>query len=259
MTRVVNIRHESCDVYIGRAGNGESGCFGNPHYIGYCDICRVAHSREQAVAAYKRDFIYKILTDRVFRDKVQALKDKALGCFCKQPDKDVLCHGDIIAEYLNINKYSGHITTLKQDEVFVFGSNLNGFHGAGSAGFASFGVAGNCWREFKYDKKPDGWRGKWNVKGVGEGFQEGTEGKSYALPTVTVAGAKRSRTLEDITVSWFKFLGFASSHPQLKFFIAQENKMGLNGYTPEEMASVFVWAGDQNNIWFEHDFSLLLL
>lgn len=29
-TRVVNIRKESCDVYIGRAGQGKDGYFGNP-------------------------------------------------------------------------------------------------------------------------------------------------------------------------------------------------------------------------------------
>lgn len=29
-TRVVNIRKETCDVYIGRAGYGKDGYFGNP-------------------------------------------------------------------------------------------------------------------------------------------------------------------------------------------------------------------------------------
>lgn len=29
-TKVVNIFHEKCDVYIGRKGKGEDGYFGNP-------------------------------------------------------------------------------------------------------------------------------------------------------------------------------------------------------------------------------------
>ncbi len=92
-----------------------------------------------------------------------------------------------------INTYQSPKTTLAEDEVFVFGSNRDGgFHGSGSAGFASFGEFGNVWRKHDYASKPNGWKGKWNVKGISEGPMLGTEGKSYAIPTVTRAGAKRS-------------------------------------------------------------------
>lgn len=37
-----------------------------------------------------------------------------------------------------MNYYTNDITKLDNDEVFVFGANLQGFHGAGSAGFATF-------------------------------------------------------------------------------------------------------------------------
>jgi hypothetical protein len=63
-----------------------------------------------------------------------------------------------------------------------------GFHGSGAAGFASFGESGNVWRKYDYDKKPVGWKGQWNVKGVAEGLQAGTKGRSYALPTVGFPG-----------------------------------------------------------------------
>jgi len=42
--------------------------------------------------------------------------------------------------------YKGLITTLGNNQVFVFGSNANGFHGAGAAGWAMLHVAGNSWR-----------------------------------------------------------------------------------------------------------------
>ena len=142
--------------------------------------------------------------------------------------------------------------------MFVFGSNYSGFHGAGSAGYASFGIAGNHWREFEYDKKPNGWRGRWNVKGIGEGFQQGTEGWSYAIPTVTRAGAKRSRTPEEIKESIIAFYKFAKRWKQLTFFVAQENKMGLNGYTPQEMAEMFMCWEIPENVIFEEGFSKLL-
>ena len=38
------------------------------------------------------------------------------------------------------------ITELKSNEVFIFGSNKNGFHGAGSAGYAQRGDSKNNWR-----------------------------------------------------------------------------------------------------------------
>lgn len=40
----------------------------------------------------------------------------------------------------------GYIEKLKPDQVFVFGSNAAGFHGAGSAGYAMLHVYGNKWR-----------------------------------------------------------------------------------------------------------------
>jgi hypothetical protein len=150
--------------------------------------------------------------------------------------------------------YDGNVTELADNQVFVFGSNLDGFHGAGSAGFASFNVFGNRWREFEYSSKPNGWKGKWNVKGVGEGFQEGTIGKSYALPTVTKAGMKRSRTPTEIKTSIKKLYDFAEQNPTWEFLVAQDDKMGLNGYHPHEMCSMFNAHEIPDNMYFKFQF-----
>lgn len=157
-----------------------------------------------------------------------------------------------------IKTYKSPKLTLAEDEVFVFGSNRDdGFHGCGSAGFASFGESGNVWRKYEYDKKPNGWKGKWNVKGASVGPQVGTEGKSYAIPTVTRAGARRSIPLSDIKKSIEKFYAFAKSRPHLKFFVAQEKSGGLNGYSGQEMAGIY--AEDVlDNVYFSEGFAELI-
>lgn len=109
MTKVVNIRNDKYDVYCGRAGHGQDGYFGNPHVIGYCDMmqCHCNHTREESIAAYKIDFYHRIKYDPQFFLRILELKDKTLGCFCKQKSIEVPCHCDIIKEYLdklNIDK-----------------------------------------------------------------------------------------------------------------------------------------------------------
>lgn len=156
-----------------------------------------------------------------------------------------------------IKTYKSPKLTISEDEVFVFTSNYSGFHGAGSAGFATFNEAGNVWRKYEYDKKPNGWKGKWNEKGLSQGPQVGTEGKSYAIPTVVKCGARRSLPQVEIKEYIRTFYAFAKSRPHLKFFVTQENKLGFNGYSPEEMASIY--SGEiPDNVYFDEEFAKLL-
>lgn len=98
-TEVVNLRHEAYDVYIGRAGKGQSGEFGNPHPIGFCQICQALHDRTSAIAVFKKDFLKRIEEEPEFKKRILELRNKKLGCFCK-PDS---CHGDVIKEWLDKN------------------------------------------------------------------------------------------------------------------------------------------------------------
>ncbi len=95
------------------------------------------------------------------------------------------------------------------------------------------------------------------MKGVAEGFQEGRIGKSYAIPTVTRCGAKRSIPLNEIRKSVEKFYEFAHQHPEWIFYVAQDAKMGLNGYSGEEMAGVFR-GGIPDNVAFYEPFGKLI-
>jgi hypothetical protein len=150
--------------------------------------------------------------------------------------------------------YRGYIKELKENEVFVFGSNLNGFHGAGSAGYASFGESGNVWRKYDYHKKPNGWKGKWNIKGVSEGYQEGDAGSSYAIPTVSFPGKKTSIPKLKILKSVIKLYDFASNNKDKKFYIAYKGNNNYNGYSAYDLCSIFTMLGIPSNIYFNQTF-----
>lgn len=95
MTRVVNIKHESYDVYIGRPS-----IFGNPFVIGQHG------DRSQVIAEYEFYAWTRVKRDADFRKAVKDLKGKTLGCFCR-PEA---CHGDIladIAEWINFELIDG--------------------------------------------------------------------------------------------------------------------------------------------------------
>ncbi len=84
-TKVVNLRNEAYEVYIGRGS-----IFGNPYKID-------SHNDRQAVIAKYKEYFYKrVKTDYFFKFAVLKLKGKTLGCYCKP----LACHGDIIVDYL---------------------------------------------------------------------------------------------------------------------------------------------------------------
>lgn len=161
---------------------------------------------------------------------------------------------------MNRKTYTGMITKLEPNQVFVFGSNMFGFHGAGSAGYATFNETGNIWKDKDYHVRVNGFKGCWNEKGVGEGIQFGTIGKSYAIPTVYRAGQPRSRSREQIIESIKKFYNYSISKPEWEFLVAYTaNGHNLNGYTNQEMADMFYNDGIiPDNIVFESGFNDLV-
>lgn len=155
--------------------------------------------------------------------------------------------------------YSEKITNLGSNQVFVFGSNLLGYHGGGAAGYASFGefeTSNQYDNQYDYWKQPNGWKGKWNIKGIGEGLQEGTNGKSYALPTVKKAGDRKTISRKDITKNIQKMYAIAISNPRLEFLIAYSTTgKCLNGYEHSEMIEMFINAGPiPENIYFSKSY-----
>lgn len=122
--------------------------------------------------------------------------------------------------------------------VFIFGSNLQGFHGAGTAGYAMRGESANTWRTCPIMqaaiKHGPGFKGKLAVFGEAEGLMQGTQGWSYAIPTVTKPGAKRSIPLATINGAVFTLLECMREHPDYTFCLTPFG-CGYAGYSFEEM------------------------
>jgi hypothetical protein len=133
-----------------------------------------------------------------------------------------------------------NITTLKPNEVFVFGANTAGGHGGGTAGLAQRGTTSS-----NYTALPIGTKGKWAEYGVVDKLMQGTEGKSFGIVTKTATisgtslkiGTKRSVPLSRIEESITALIKTANENPNLKFLVT---KFGTNmaGFSEQEMKSL---------------------
>ena len=112
-------------------------------------------------------------------------------------------------------------------QIFVFGSNLAGVHGAGSA------------------------REALDKHGALYGVGSGLTGNSYAIPTKD-ANIKTMR-LDEIKPYIREFLGFAKVNPEMQFSIVAIG-CGLAGYTPKQIAPMF--EGASENCVFIGDWNL---
>ena len=103
------------------------------------------------------------------------------------------------------------ISELGPDEVFVFGSNADGWH-AGGAARTALERFGAVW---------------------GEGH--GHHGRSYAIDTMSGLGV----LAEEVAA----FVDYARAHPELRFLLTPVGT-GIAGYAPEKVAPLFVDAPD---------------
>ena len=104
------------------------------------------------------------------------------------------------------------ITKLKKNQVFVFGSNEAGIHGAGAAKLAveKFGAK----------------------MGMGYGLQ----GQSFAIPTKDTF--IRTLSLDKIEFYIYSFLSEVMEYPDTEFLVTKIG-CGLAGYSEEEIANLF--------------------
>lgn len=107
------------------------------------------------------------------------------------------------------------IRQLGENEIFVFGSNANGYHRGGAAAFAM--------REFGA------------VWGQGEGLQ----GQSYAIPT--------TEGMNQLREAVNRFMAFADQHQELRFLVTMIG-CGNAGYSPRDIAPLFKGCIDLENV-----------
>jgi len=114
------------------------------------------------------------------------------------------------------------ISELKENEIFVFGSNLAGHHGGGAARLA-YNRFGAVW-------------------GQGVGLQ----GQCYAIPTMQ-GGVETIKPYVD------EFIRFAEQHPEYKFLVTRIG-CGIAGFRDEEIAPLFTQALKVENIILPKEF-----
>lgn len=114
------------------------------------------------------------------------------------------------------------ITSLKENEVFVFGSNLRGAHAGGAArtAYQHFGA----------------------IMGQGVGMQ----GQSYAIPTMQ-GGVETIRPYVD------DFITYAKEHSHLRFYVTPIG-CGIAGFEPEDIAPLFEAARNLENVYLPESF-----
>lgn len=118
------------------------------------------------------------------------------------------------------------ISQLGPNEIFVFGSNLGGFHGGGAAR-AAMDRFGAVW-------------------GQGVGLQ----GQSYAIPTMQ-GGVETIKPYVD------EFIAFAQSRPDLFFYVTRIG-CGIAGFRDEEIAPLFAEALRLPNVALPRSFHVIL-
>ena len=94
---VVNIKSgDEYTVYIGRAGKGQDGYFGNPIHEGKtCPECGSVHNHRNFQYCYSNALWRRIADDDQFRETLLMLpQDAVLGCFCTP----MPCHGEILRD-----------------------------------------------------------------------------------------------------------------------------------------------------------------
>jgi hypothetical protein len=115
------------------------------------------------------------------------------------------------------------IKDLKSNEVFVFGSNVEGKHIGGAANQAME------------------WGAIW-----GQGV--GLHGQTFAIPTMFDHYSSIQPYIED-------FINFAKEHPNLKFFVTRIG-CGIAGFSDKEIAPMFIAVKDEDiqNIYLPDSF-----
>lgn len=124
------------------------------------------------------------------------------------------------------------IKILKNNEIFVFGSNESGRHGKGAA------------------KTALNWGAKW-------GQSEGLQGKTYGIPTKD-AKIKNTLSINNIKTYVDRFIEFAKCNKKYSFMVT-EIGCGLAGLKPDDIAPLFYEAINVENIFLPYKFWVILL
>lgn len=137
------------------------------------------------------------------------------ACYDMEMELPKMTHLNI-STHMNKRITPSYITSLKPDEIFVFGSNLHGIHAGGAARIA----------HLKFGAE------------MGNGV--GIQGQSYAIPTMQ-GGVETIKPYVD------EFVAYASHHPEQHFLVTPIG-CGIAGFQPSDIAPLFTAAKNMDNI-----------
>ncbi|MDC6350714.1 hypothetical protein PP178_04055 [Zeaxanthinibacter sp. PT1] len=127
------------------------------------------------------------------------------------------------------------ITKMDRDEIFVFGSNLDGNHAGGAAAYAA--------RHF----------------GAEQGIDYGFTGDCYAIPTVGQNFSEMSLSeIEEYVDMFFEDASHFTGSTGFKFLVTQIG-CGIAGFTPEQIAPMFKKAIKMKNVHLPREFWEVLI
>lgn len=119
------------------------------------------------------------------------------------------------------------ISELKDNEIFVFGSNTKGLHAGGAAYYAS------------------------KLFGAEWGVSEGPTGRTYAIPTCTPSIEKVS--VNELKNSIDRFIQYAKENPTLNFLVTPIG-CGIAGWNVADVAPMFEAAKSLPNVSLPESF-----
>ena len=114
------------------------------------------------------------------------------------------------------------ITSLNENEIFVFGSNLYGEHSGGASAYAL------------------------HYFGAINGQAEGLQGQSYAIPTDGV-------NANELYLGIRRFRNFAQAHPKLTFYVTRIG-CGAAGLSVYRVAPMFADCANLSNVKLPKEF-----
>lgn len=138
-----------------------------------------------------------------------------------------------------MNTYKGFITKLEPNDIFIYGSNLQGNHNSGAALWALYNAGA--------------------VYGIGEGLVN----QSYGIVTVDLLVGVRPSVPMEAIMRDIKIMYLQANVLRDKRWLVGYSGKGpyLSGYNPAQMSGMFANADDGHippNIWFEEGFSELV-
>lgn len=178
------------------------------------NVVEFSHDRMGAGSTWERE-----------RSSRRAYYQKMNAMYCASPymsrETKMEHKRQFAREYYGPRVAPDNINSLETNEIFVFGSNAEGYHSGGAAAFAmrKFGA----------------------IWGQGEGLQ----GQSYAIPTM--------EGMENMKAAVKRFVQFADQHPELRFLVTRIG-CGIAGYSVREVAPLFKDCISLENIALPSDF-----